>query len=195
MIANQRGWVTARVGSLLIAWVLIAQSPNRCTRKTGDNIMATQVATSLEMSSMAFEQEGTIPSKHTCDGQNVSPPLRWSPGPKGTQSYALIMDDPDAPGGTFVHWVVWNIVGNQLQEHVPAPGAPAGGAQGTNSFKKMGYGGPCPPSGTHRYFFHVYALDRTLSLNSSTTKQQLLEAMNGHILAHGELMAKYSRKK
>lgn len=156
--------------------------------------MTQMTVTALDVSSSAFKHESAIPSRYTCDGQDMSPPLQWSKGPPGTQSYAIIMDDPDAPNGTFVHWVMWNIIGHQLQENIPLQASlTGGGAQGTNSFKDIGYGGPCPPSGTHRYFFHLYALDRTLDLEPGATKQGLLDAMNGHILAQGELIGTYSR--
>ena len=156
--------------------------------------MATQTISKLSVTSSAFKQEGDIPAKYTCQGQDISPALQWSAGPAGTQSYALIMDDPDAPGGTYVHWLAWNLTGTTLAENQPkGDSLSGGGINGTNSWKKTGYGGPCPPSGTHRYYFKVYALDTKLNLKPSTTKQQLLDAMKDHIVGQGELMGKYAK--
>ena len=138
-----------------------------------------------------------IPPEYTCDGPNISPPLNWTGLPGGTKSLALIMDDPDAPGKTWMHWVAFNLPATTraLSENVPPQETiPSGGKHGTNDFHKPGYGGPCPPSGTHRYYFHLYALDTAeLSLDSTTTKDQLLKALQGHILAEGQLMGRYKR--
>jgi len=157
----------------------------------GDEKMA------ITVSSSAFEQAGTIPSKYTCDGRDISPPLQWDSVPQGTKSIALICDDPDAPMGTWVHWVMWNIPADtrQLPENIPADKLLADGSmQGITDFQRTGYGGPCPPSGTHRYYFKIYALDTSLDLTSSSTKPDLLKAMQGHILAEGQLMGKYKRQ-
>jgi len=151
----------------------------------------------MEITSQAFTPGSFIPSRHTCDGPNVSPPLSFSGAPPGTKSLALISDDPDAPGGTWVHWVVWNIPAGApgLKEGVPARDElPDGTRQGTTDFRRIGYGGPCPPSGTHRYSFRLYALDTTLDLPSSTLKTSLEAAMRGHVLAQAELTGKYARK-
>jgi len=145
----------------------------------------------------SFEPAEMIPPVYTCDGQDISPPLRWTEAPAGTRSFALVSDDPDAPVGTWVHWVVWNIPAsvNSLEENQPKKDSLAGGIrQGTTDFRRIGYGGPCPPSGTHRYFFHLYALDALLELPASTTKAQLEKAMKGHVLGQAELMGKYRRK-
>jgi Raf kinase inhibitor-like YbhB/YbcL family protein len=151
--------------------------------------------------SPAFTGGGTIPKLYTCDGKDVSPPLTWSGIPENARSLALICEDPDAPGGTWTHWVIFDIpasVGG-LGEAVPAQErvtVTTGGEtalQGKNDFKKTGYGGPCPPSGSHRYFFRIYALDTELGLGPSTTRQDLLRSIKGHILAEGELMGRYSR--
>ncbi len=150
----------------------------------------------MELRSSAFEQGGMIPTKYTCDGPDISPPLSWSDPPAGTVSFALISDDPDAPVGTWVHWVIWNIPASAraLDENVPKTETlPNGASQGITDFRRIGYGGPCPPSGTHRYFFKLYALDTTLSLPSHTTKSVLEKAMRGHILAQAELMGRYRR--
>ena len=154
-------------------------------------------AAMMQLTSAAFEPGGMIPAKYTCDGPDVSPPLSWTEVPPDTRSFALIADDPDAPVGTWVHWVLWNIPASagSLEENLPKTASLANGAQqGTTDFRRIGYGGPCPPSGTHRYFFKLYALDIMLDLPSSTTKQDLERAMKGHILAQTELMGKYRRR-
>jgi len=151
---------------------------------------------SLVLKSAAFSEGGWIPEKYTCDGDNVSPPLEWSGLPAGTTSLALICDDPDAPMGTWVHWVVFNIPPETdgLPENVPPERElKQGGLQGINDFRKIGYGGPCPPGGTHRYFFKLYALDCRLDLPAGITKAQLMAAMEGHILDQAVLMGRYSR--
>ncbi len=151
----------------------------------------------MQITSQAFEAGGMIPAKYTCDGPDLSPPLRWADPPAGTQSYALIADDPDAPVGTWVHWVLWNIPADAsgLEENLSKSASlPNGAKQGTTDFRRIGYGGPCPPSGTHRYFFKLYALDTMLELPSSTTKRDLEGAMQGHILGQAELVGKYQRR-
>ncbi|HAA30719.1 MAG TPA: YbhB/YbcL family Raf kinase inhibitor-like protein [Cyanobacteria bacterium UBA8553] len=156
----------------------------------------TAVNQTMKLESTAFTANGMIPSQYTCDGQDISPPLSWDAPPTGTQSLALIVDDPDAPGQIFVHWVLYDIPPeiHQLPQAVAAQDTlPGGGTQGKNDFGKLGYGGPCPPSGIHRYFFKLYALDRELGLKSGATKAQLEAAMNGHILAAAELIGRYSR--
>lgn len=150
----------------------------------------------LTVTSHAFEQGGMIPAKYTCDGANVSPSLRWAGAPQGTQSFAIIADDPDAPTGTWVHWVLFDLppTVDMIPEGVPPIRKLANAEKhGISDFKKYGYGGPCPPTGTHRYYFKVYALDQMLQLDSDVTKDTLLEAMEGHILAKGELMGRYER--
>ncbi len=153
---------------------------------------------SMELKSSAFQPGGMIPANYTCDGEDISPPLNWSDPAAGTKGFALISDDPDAPVGTWVHWVMWNIPASAraLDENLPKTASLANAAkQGTTDFRRIGYGGPCPPSGTHRYFFKLYALDTTLNLPSSTTKQDLEKAMLGHILGQAELMGKYQRRR
>jgi Raf kinase inhibitor-like YbhB/YbcL family protein len=145
-------------------------------------------AGSLVLSSPAFADGQSIPAVYTCDGPGRSPPLSWSGAPPGTQSFVLIMDDPDAPRGTWDHWLVWNLHGSAL-----ADGTDGGGASGTNSWDKTGYGGPCPPSGTHRYVFRLLALDTQLDLPASTRKAALLAATKGHVLAEARLMGRYCR--
>jgi Raf kinase inhibitor-like YbhB/YbcL family protein len=150
----------------------------------------------IQVVSTAFKQEEMIPKKYTCQGKGISPPLTWTGLPQGVKSIALIMDDPDAPGRTYVHWVVYNMPPNRtgLPEKVRrAKTIPGGGQQGVTTNRKNGYLGPCPPRGVHRYFFKLYALDTQLGLPSGVTKKKLLRAMEGHILAQGELMGKYSK--
>jgi len=152
---------------------------------------------SLVITSAAFAQEGTIPTKHTCDGPDLSPALAWSQPPGGTKSLALICDDPDAPAGTWVHWVLYDLPPEMrdLPEGMPKDRElPSGARQGMTDFKHVGYGGPCPPKGpAHRYYFKLYALDARLALPAGATKSQVEKAMQGHILARGELMGKYGR--
>ena len=151
----------------------------------------------FRVESPAFAAGKSIPRKFTCDGEDRSPAIQWTGVPHGTESFALICDDPDAPAGTFVHWVIYGIPGSAtgLPEDVaPAPTLPDRSRQGTNSWKKIGFGGPCPPLGkAHRYFFKVYALSEMLTLGPGATKQQLQGAMEGLILAHAELVGTYAR--
>jgi len=151
---------------------------------------------SFELTSPAFSQGEPIPEKYSCKGEDISPPLAWGDPPQGTQSFVLIVDDPDAPVGTWDHWILFNIPANTrgLEENLPIIGANQGSILvGNNSWKRTDYGGPCPPSGTHRYFFKLYAVDTTLSLQSGASKGQVLEALDGHILAQAELLGTFSR--
>lgn len=151
----------------------------------------------MKLTSTAFQEGETIPRQYTADGKDVSPPLTWSGTPAGTRSFALICDDPDAPVGTWVHWVLFNLPADRfdLPEGLPPERTVMGDArQGTNDFKKIGYGGPAPPRGKpHRYFFKLYALDARLELKDGAGKPQLEAAMKGHILAEGRLLGKYGR--
>jgi Raf kinase inhibitor-like YbhB/YbcL family protein len=150
----------------------------------------------FNITSAAFEPQGSIPKKCTCDGQDISPPLSWTDPPQGTESFALICDDPDAPTGTWVHWVLFNIPAGKrsIAENIPAQDRlPDGSLHGRNSWRRRDYGGPCPPSGTHRYFFKLYALDTVLALQAGATKNDLIKAMEGHTLAQAELVGTYSR--
>lgn len=160
---------------------------------------------SIRLESPAFVDGGTIPIKYTCDGQDVSPPLSWSNVPDGTRSLLLLTDDPDAPRGTWTHWVIYHLPANlrALPEALPpepsvkftTDGVEYTARQGRNDFRKPGYGGPCPPSGTHRYFFHIYALDNLPALNPNASRLDILNTIKGHILAEGRLMGRYSRGK
>ncbi len=150
----------------------------------------------ITVSSEAFMEGGAIPAEYTCDGRNVSPPLSWKGIPENAKSIALIMDDPDAPMGTWVHWVLFNIPSNteKLPKGIPKnPTLGDGSRQGMTSFGRPGYGGPCPPSGMHRYYFKIYALDTMLDLQTNATKREVENAMKGHVLAQGELMGRYAR--
>lgn len=145
----------------------------------------------LQVTSQAFTEGGMIARRHTCDAENVSPPLTWPDAPPGTQSIALIADDPDAPVGTWVHWVLFDLPGETTSLPEGAKGI---GVEGINDFRKSGYGGPCPPRGKpHRYYFKVYALDTRLGLKPGASKRDVERAMQGHILAQGVLMGMYGR--
>ncbi len=151
----------------------------------------------IKITSSAFEDGGLIPAKYTCDGADVSPPLQWDAVPEGTKSIALICDDPDAPMGTWVHWVLFNLPSDakELAENIPTEETlPNGAKQGVNDFGRVGYGGPCPPGGTHRYFFKIYALDTEVGLEAGADKRRLLKTMEGHILGQGQLIGKYKRR-
>lgn len=150
----------------------------------------------FELHSSVFAHNQSIPVKFTCDGKDISPPLEWNAPPEGTRSLALICDDPDAPVGTWVHWVVYNLPAEtrSLPEGASAR-LPKGALDGKNSWSRIGYGGPCPPGGTHRYFFKLYALDAVLDLKTGATKDQLIKAMQGHNLGQAETMGVYARKK
>ena len=149
------------------------------------------------LSSPAFKSGDEIPKQYTCDGADLSPPLTWSDTPPGTQRFALILDDPDAPAGTWVHWVLYDLPANltKLPEGVPADETLAnGGTHGINDFRRVGHGGPCPPPGKpHRYFFRLYALDAPINLKPRATKADVLRAIQGHVLAQAELMGTYKR--
>jgi Raf kinase inhibitor-like YbhB/YbcL family protein len=154
-------------------------------------------AMSLQLSSAAFSGGQKIPVKFTCDGSDASPELSWRDIPAGTKSFALIMDDPDAPAGTWVHWVLYNIPAEskELPEAVPKQEQlPDGALQGHNSFRKIGYGGPCPPPGKpHRYYFRLYALDSKLDLKAGATKADVERAMKAHVLGEAELIGRFGR--
>jgi Raf kinase inhibitor-like YbhB/YbcL family protein len=156
-----------------------------------------ETAMKLDVKSTAFAEGASIPQKYTGDGDDVSPALKWSEPPPNTKSFAVICDDPDAPRGIWVHWVLFNVPGNQreLAEAVPSQEQlPSGAKQGTNDFGNVGYGGPAPPRGKpHRYFFKVYALDAALDLAPGVSKAQIVAAMKGHVLAEGQFMGKYAR--
>lgn len=146
----------------------------------------------LKITSTAFENSGNIPPKYTCDGEDVNPPLSVENIPAEAKSLAIIFDDPDAPAGTWTHWTVWNIEPASI---IAEANAPKGSTEGETSFGETGYGGPCPHSGSHRYFFKVYALDTKLDLPPKSSISELAEAIKGHTVAYGELMGRYERVK
>ncbi|MDE3179611.1 MAG: YbhB/YbcL family Raf kinase inhibitor-like protein [Acidobacteriota bacterium] len=169
----------------LLAGTLAAPAPGRAA------------PAKLHLSSIAFVEGGFVPARYTCSGANISPALAWSGVPPGARSFVLIVTDPDAPGRTWVHWVAFNLPANMrsLPERIPkGDEIRGGGAQGVNDFRFRGYGGPCPPPGkAHRYFFRLYALNIRLSLLPGSTKAEVEQSMRSHILAEGELMARYGR--
>ena len=178
------------VWAVVILCALVCSCQGVNARKGGKKV-------EIKVTSTAFKDGGMMPGKYSLNGGNVSPPIAWNNVPEGTKSFALICDDPDAPAGVWVHWVVYDIPASvkSLSEHQPKTAAlPNGAKQGTNDFPKLGYDGPAPPSGTHRYFFKVYALDTEMNLQPGATKPQLLEAMEGHILAKGQIVGKFSKR-
>jgi Raf kinase inhibitor-like YbhB/YbcL family protein len=183
---------------LAVAGLAVAVTAFACGGGGGGELPALPEAPrDLVVSSSAFVPMGAIPVRYTCDGDNLSPPLSWFGAPKGAVSYALVMDDPDAPGGTFVHWVVYDLPAGteSLQEGVPAVDRlPGGGAQGKNSAGRTGYTGPCPPRGpAHHYRFTVYALDKALGLPPGASQSDVADAMAGHVVAWGQLVGTYQR--
>lgn len=150
----------------------------------------------MKLTSGAFKEGATIPEKYTCDGEDISPQLSWIDVPEGVKSFALISDDPDAPMGTWVHWVIYNIPAEtrELPEGIkPDQQLPNSSLQGMTDFHRIGYGGPCPPGGKHRYYFKLYALNTKLGLSSGASKKEVEKAMQGHILAQAQLMGTYQR--
>ena len=186
----------SKIGNMRIAQVCAAATAAFLTFSAAN--AAEQKPASLKISSPAFQDGQSIPAQYTCDGEKISPPLKWSDAPAGAKSFALICDDPDAPAGTWTHWLVYGIPASttELPEKTPATDSlPDGAHQGINSFKRVGYGAPCPPHGkSHRYIFKLYALDADLALKPRATKKQLVLAMKGHILAQGEFKGMYQRK-
>lgn len=146
----------------------------------------------ITITSAAFANASSIPPQYTCDGADVSPPLSIAGVPREARSLALIVDDPDAPGGTWVHWLLWNV--DPKPSAIGEASVPSGATQGRNDFGRNTYGGPCPPSGTHRYFFKVYALDRMLDLKAGSGKADLERAMQGHVLSEGAILGLYKRR-
>ena len=184
-----------KIACLLIPALLIAvhcgSRDGSEGEKRGDKM------TVMKLTSGAFEEGALIPRQHTCDGANSSPPLSWTGAPEGTKSFSLIFDDPDAPSRTWVHWVVYDLPADMtgLPENVgKVEKLDISGRQGVSDFGRFGYGGPCPPSGTHRYFFKLYALDTMLELSGRVSKKQLEEAMEGHVLESAQLVGRYTRQ-
>jgi Raf kinase inhibitor-like YbhB/YbcL family protein len=211
--AMSKHWRTGeRPSRLLLPLVLLAACPsvllqNRMCEARAASLFSVTRANwrpaesrrprmSLQLTTTAFPASGTIPKKFTCDGPDVSPALSWTDAPTGTKTFALIVDDPDAPAGTWVHWVLYNLPAgtHKLPEGVGKDSElPDGSRQGRNDFGKIGYNGPCPPRGSvHRYFFKLYALDSKLELKAGSTKADLERTMQNHVLAHSELIGKFS---
>jgi len=178
---------------MVLAVSLVAQMMAACSNQ--DMRVATPT---IHVVSSAITEGGTVPKVYTCDGPNYSPPLKWSAPPKLTASFAVVCDDPDAPSGTFTHWIVYNLPPDmrRLPEQVPSkPTLLSGGQQGQNDFERIGYSGPCPPPGApHHYHFHVYALDRKLTLADNAARAEFDNATRGHVIAQGELVATYGRQ-
>ena len=182
--------------SAILALALATLALLGCAKAPQPAAMQKEDKMGFKLTSTAFKEGQPIPRQHTCDGVDVSPALEWSGAPPSAKTFALICDDPDAPSGTWVHWVLYNLPGDRigLVENVPTTEkVPGDGLQGTNDFQKIGYGGPCPPSGTHHYFFKLYALDGELSLKGGATKAEVLKAMEGQIVAQTQLMGTYRR--
>jgi Raf kinase inhibitor-like YbhB/YbcL family protein len=177
-------------GMLLISGCIQNNNERNTTKESPDTGKGDENVNiqNIKVFSSAFEANRTIPRKYTCDGKNLNPPLELEGIPEEAESLVLIIDDPDAPMKVFTHWIVWNIepVAKIEEDSIP-------GVEGINDFRKIGYGGPCPSSGTHRYFFRVYALDRKLELKAGAGRKELESEMIGHIIAEGELIGKYSR--
>ncbi len=189
-IHSLRGKAIIVASALLTLWSI---APANIKAASAKNHRA-----SLQLKSDAFKSGDAIPSRYTCEGKDTSPALSWTNPPTGTKSFTLIVTDPDAPAHTWVHWVIYNLPASarSIREGVPqVEQIPGGAVQGSNDFNKLGYGGPCPPSGKpHRYFFHLYALDTRLSLKPGATREEVEQAMKGHILAEGELMGLYGHQ-
>lgn len=168
------------------------ESANECYRPWEKECEGEEDFRYMSITSPAFVMEEEIPSKYTCDGENISPTLMWSEYPEGTQSMVIMVDDPDAPGGDFVHWLVWNI--NPKDEKIGEDSAPKGAVIGMNSLNENKYNGPCPPSGTHGYHFELYALGTILDLNASSRREDVKAAMEDHVLDEALLYGTYSKK-
>jgi len=189
------GYGGRRVALWVTLLTMIAAGLMNCT--PGDSALPDEGDMTLSLSSPVFQDARNIPIKYTCDGQDVSPPLTWGEPPSDTQSFALIMDDPDAPSGVFTHWLLFNLPADsrELMEAIQAQNELANSTlQGKNDFGKIGYGGPCPPSGAaHHYRFTLYALDQRLDLTAGASRKQISDAITGHILARGQLTGMYQR--
>ena len=202
VVSRHDGYLREEVGIMLrgiLVMLALVVALCSCSGEARRNANAKGVAKmSITVKSSAFADGGMIPKKYTADGADVSPPLSWTAPANGVKSYALIVDDPDAPSKVWVHWVAYNLPAEKtdLAENQPKQDhLPNGGAQGMNDMRKIGYNGPAPPSGVHRYCFKIYALDAKLDLKPGATKAELLSAMEGHILAQGQLMGRYTREK
>jgi hypothetical protein len=169
---------------------IVSPNPGGEAETTRDNSLSVPQQP-MKLTSSAFGDGGKLPSKYSCDGEEINPPLQISDVPVDAKSLAFIMDDPDTPDGIFTHWIMWNL-NSQLKE-IQENSVPAGATEGTTSIETSGYVGACPPSGMHRYMFKLFALDTTLDLSETTTSEQLQKAMEGHVLEQAVLMATYTR--
>jgi Raf kinase inhibitor-like YbhB/YbcL family protein len=182
--------------------ILILTINGGCKMKTqynnNGNSDTMVMSATMTISSTGFQNESSIPRRFSCQGDNSSPALSWTDVPHGTKTFALVCEDPDAPNGTFIHWVIWNIPSteNGLAESIPQHDSlPNGARQGINGAKKVGYMGPCPPPGNaHRYYFRLFALDKKLDLSGEVTRDKLMSAIHGHVLGEGEIMGTYQRQ-
>src|SRR5215471_15237625 len=179
--------------------VLLGCSVSSCSKAENATVSKERsTPMTINVRSDSFADGQPIPQKYTCDGEDISPPVRWDSAPDGTKSFALICDDPDAPSGTWVHWVIYDLPATikELPEAIQANEEVLSGArQGTNDFRRLGYGGPCPPKGNaHRYYFKLYALDIVINLKAGATKSDVENAMKGHIVGEGKIMGSYQRK-
>lgn len=182
--------------ALLIMCAVACTKPAVTTQSPPTTQTPPGTTATIKLTSSAFADSQPIPRQYTCSGINISPPLEWAGVPKSAKTIAIIADDPDAPAGTWVHWVIYNMPADTIGmvENLPTTEElKGGGFQGKNDFEKIGYGGPCPPSGTHRYFFKIYSLDTELPLKAGATKAEVEKAMAGHVVAQGQLMGTYSR--
>lgn len=180
--------------ALMMMFAMACAKQPAATTANSPGTQTTQAAPNMKLVSSAFNEGQAISRQYTCDGINISPPLEWTGIPKSAKTLAIIADDPDAPAGTWVHWVIYNLPADTMgviENLPPTEEIKGGGLQGKNDFEKTGYGGPCPPSGTHRYFFKIYALDIELPLKAGATKADVEKAMPGHVLAQAQLMGTY----
>jgi len=191
---KQKGFAIALLATTMVAACVKQQKPSSVMAPgPGQTPSPSNVFT---LTSNAFKDGQPIPRQYTCDGVNVSPGLEWTGVPKTAKTITIIADDPDAPSGTFTHWVLYNLPSETMGmvENLPATqNLKSGGQQGENDFDQVGYGGPCPPSGTHHYFFKIYALDDELTLNAGAKKADVEKAMEGHIVGQAQLMGTYKR--
>ena len=196
LTCNFRPFGATSIAALFAMTLALACNSSGAPAAAGGEKEKGSRAMAFTLQSSAFQNNGNIPKKYTCEAVDVSPALSWSEAPEKSQSFALIADDPDAPAGTWVHWVIYDLPASatQLAEGIPKQERAASGKQGKNDFGKIGYGGPCPPPGKpHRYFFKLYALDAKLNLPPGARKADLEAAMKGHILAQAELVGKFGR--
>jgi Raf kinase inhibitor-like YbhB/YbcL family protein len=180
----------------MVVWALIGAATSRPAMGQEPSGGGDRPAATLALRSKSFENGGQIPAEFTCSGNDISPALEWDEPPSGTRSFALIMQDPDAPGGVFTHWVIFNLPGtvrNLPQAIAKAAEVPGGGRQGRNDFGTVGYGGPCPPSGIHRYVFQLYALKKALDLQGGAASEEVRRGIKSETLGRGELIGRYGR--